>query len=106
MLKRLLFLLALTSASLSAQQGDQKDAPGEVQIPRVPPEKIPPSPVLSPAEALKSFKLQPGFRIELVADESLVHDPVAIAFDADGRIWVAEMTGYMKDYEGNGERDP
>lgn len=106
MLKRLFLLLALTGSLVHAQQGDQKDAPGEVQRDRVPPEKIPPSPVLSPAEALKSFKLQPGFRIELVADDSLVHDPVAIAFDADGRIWVAEMSGYMQNYEGIGEDQP
>ncbi|MBA4147551.1 MAG: c-type cytochrome [Verrucomicrobia bacterium] len=106
MLKRLLFLLALAGTTINAQQGDGKDAPGEVQVSRVPAEMIPPSPVLSSAEALKSFTLQPGFRIELVADEPLVRDPVAMAFDADGRIWVAEMSGYMQTYEGGGEDQP
>src|SRR5207245_772420 len=57
------------------------DPAGEKQVDRVPPERIPPAPPLKPADALKSFKLQPGFRIELVANEPLVHDPVAMAFD-------------------------
>jgi putative membrane-bound dehydrogenase-like protein len=49
---------------------------------------------LSPKEALKSFTVAPGFRIELVASEPDVMDPVAIAFDEDGRIYVAEMADY------------
>ena len=52
-----------------------------MQKPVVPPEKIPPAPVLSPQQAVKSFKLPPGFRLELVASEPLVQDPVQIVFD-------------------------
>ena len=51
----------LTGLSLLAQQGDEG---GETQTPRVPKEMIPPAPPLAPDQALKSFKLQPGFRIE------------------------------------------
>src|ERR1700694_2751299 len=49
---------------------------------------------LTPAEAVKQFKVAPGLRIELVASEPLVQSPVAIAFDADGRLWVVEMPDY------------
>src|SRR6185503_11454206 len=49
---------------------------------------------LSPKEALKSFTVAPGFRIELVASEPDVMDPVAMAFDEDGRLYVAEMADY------------
>lgn len=42
-----------------------------------------------PAE-LQEFQVQAGFRVELVAAEPLVFDPVAIAFDGDGRLFVAE----------------
>ncbi len=49
---------------------------------------------LSPQQALDSFKLEPGLRIELVAAEPDVIDPVAIAFDIRGRIFVAEMRDY------------
>lgn len=49
---------------------------------------------LKPEESLKRFQLEPGFRIELVASEPYVADPVAMAFDARGRIFVCEIHGY------------
>jgi putative membrane-bound dehydrogenase-like protein len=55
-------------------------------FPRVPP--------LSPAEAAKSFRVLHGFRMELVAAEPLVTDPVAMAFDEHGRAYVCEMIDY------------
>jgi putative membrane-bound dehydrogenase-like protein len=48
----------------------------------------------SPKEELATFKVPKGFRVELVASEPEVVDPVAIAFDEDGRLFVAEMRGY------------
>jgi len=48
----------------------------------------------SAAEQLKTFQVEPGFRLELVAAEPLVKDPVAIAFDAQGRMFVAEYGDY------------
>src|SRR4051794_25453237 len=42
--------------------------------------QAPPAPALSPEEALKTFTLAPGFRIEVVAAEPLIQDPVVIAF--------------------------
>src|SRR5262249_31787916 len=45
-------------------------------------------------EALKTFHLVSGFRIELVAHEPDVQDPVALAWDARGRMWVVEMPDY------------
>src|SRR5438309_406138 len=86
------FLATLVGLNLWAQQGDKGS---ETQTPRVPRELIPPAPPLPPERALKSFQIQPGFRIELVAAEPLVHDPIQIAFDPDGRLWVLEMRGYM-----------
>src|SRR6185295_7115349 len=49
---------------------------------------------LSPEEELRSFHLPAAFRIELVAAEPDVRDPVALAWDAGGRLWVAEMADY------------
>ena len=66
-----------------------------------------PSPPLSPSEALKSLELaDPELKIELVAAEPLVQDPVAISFDEGGRLWVVEMIGFMQDIDGSGENDP
>src|SRR6185503_21230206 len=71
---------------------------------------------LSPKEALKTFTVAPGFRIDLVASEPDVMDPVAMAFDEDGRIFVAEMADYplgppsgrirlLEDTDGDGKID-
>ena len=61
---------------------------------------------LSPEEALKSFRLPPGFRIELVASEPMIEAPVAISFDEQGRMFVVEMRGYMRDMDGTTEKEP
>ncbi|MEX2299301.1 MAG: PVC-type heme-binding CxxCH protein [Bryobacterales bacterium] len=50
-----------------------------------------------PKEALKTFQLPEGFRIELVAAEPNVVDPVAMAFDEQGRLLVVEMSDYPLD---------
>jgi putative membrane-bound dehydrogenase-like protein len=53
----------------------------------------PSSPVL-PGESIRHLELHPDLRIELVACEPDVIDPVALAFDEHGRLWVAEMSDY------------
>jgi putative membrane-bound dehydrogenase-like protein len=58
---------------------------------------------LAPRDELRTFHLPPGFRIELVASEPNVVDPVAIAFDEDGRMFVAEMPGYPNAGVGTGD---
>ena len=49
-----------------------------------------------PAEALKTFTVAPGFKIEQVAAEPLVNSPVAMEFDENGRLFVCEMRGYSE----------
>ena len=62
------------------------------------------TPVLSPAEEQKTFQLEKGLKIQLVAAEPMVEDPVVINFDEDGRMWVVEMRGYMPDIEATNEK--
>ena len=57
-----------------------------IQLPRVPANE--------PKAALKAFKMQPGFHVELVAAEPLVRDPVAVDFDENGRMYVIELPPY------------
>jgi mono/diheme cytochrome c family protein len=64
------------------------------------------SPPLAPADALKTFTLPPGYRLELVASEPMVGDPVWMDMDPDGRLWVVEMRGYMPTFDGKGEDAP
>jgi putative membrane-bound dehydrogenase-like protein len=54
-----------------------------------------PSP-MSPQEALAALKLPPGFRATLFAAEPDVQNPVAMAWDARGRMWVAENYTYAE----------
>src|SRR6478735_11381659 len=54
-------------------------------------------------EALKSFALEPGFKIELLAAEPLVSDPVDMEIDEYGRLYVVEMHGYPLDKSGSGK---
>ena len=52
---------------------------------------------LEPAQALESFQIIEGFRLETVAAEPEVVDPVESAFDENGDLWVAEMLDYPFD---------
>ncbi|MGH9372481.1 MAG: PVC-type heme-binding CxxCH protein, partial [Vicinamibacterales bacterium] len=61
---------------------------------------------LSPQEALESFELEPGYRVELAAAEPLIRDPVAIAFDERGRLYVVENRGYPGPLEGEPQPAP
>jgi mono/diheme cytochrome c family protein/glucose/arabinose dehydrogenase len=91
------------SAATQAQQGDRT---GEIQ-PTLPETfDRPVSPARSAEEQLQSFALSSGFKIELVASEPLIEDPVAMSFDASGRLWVVEMRGYMNDIDGSDETRP
>jgi len=56
--------------------------------------RAPHKPPYEPRQALETFQLAPGFRIELAAAEPAIEDPVAMAFDERGRIFVAEMPDY------------
>lgn len=56
--------------------------------------------------SLDSYKIEEGFELEVIAAEPLLEAPVAIDFDAKGRIWVAQMPGYMNDIQGSGEDEP
>ena len=103
MTSRYLFLGLFAAATALGQQGDRQ---GEQQSVRVPAANIPPAPALSPEEALRTFRLQPGFRIELVAGDPLVETPVAMTFDPDGALWVVEMRGFMPNLDGLGENEP
>ena len=57
-------------------------------------------PPYEPQDALATFVIEPGFRIELFAAEPLIQSPAAMEFDEDGRIYVAEATGYPLNTEG------
>jgi mono/diheme cytochrome c family protein/glucose/arabinose dehydrogenase len=73
------------------------------------PASIIPSPsteILSPEESMKTMHLPEGYHLELVASEPIIQEPVAIVWDGNGRMYVAEMRSYMQDIDGTDENLP
>lgn len=64
---------------------------------------VPDFPPLSPEDALKSIHVPEGFKVELVACEPNVIDPIAIDWDLAGRLWVVEMADYPSGMDNNGK---
>ena len=61
--------------------------------PSMPPAQLPP-------QSLSSIQTKPGLKVELVAAEPTVIDPVAIDWGADGKLWVVEMRDYPMGMDG------
>lgn len=58
---------------------------------------------VEPVDALSTFELEPGYKIELIAAEPLVSDPVDMEIDEYGRLYVVELHGYPLDKSGKGK---
>ena len=54
------------------------------------------TPLLKPAEALKAITVPKGFRVQLSAAEPMVQQPIDMAWDARGRLWIAECYTYAE----------
>lgn len=100
----LIALITALSATLSAQNGDKKEKNPNLLSSENWKQWAPdPVPVLSPEESLKAFKVADGFKVELVAAEPLIKDPVFAEWDSEGRLWVCEFNTYMIDLDGSDE---
>ncbi len=60
---------------------------------------------LSPKDEQARFILPPGYHLELVMSEPQIISPGAIAFDGDGRMFVAELRSYMLDADATAEKE-
>ena len=78
-----LLLLALPCALLADFPKVYNSDPGDAQPP-------------TPQQALAKLKLPEGFQATLFAAEPDVQNPVAMAWDAKGRMWVAENYTYAE----------
>lgn len=63
-------------------------------------------PFLSVEESLKTFHLPEGYRLEPVLTDPVIAEPVAAAFDGNGRLYVVEMRTYMQDADATDENKP
>lgn len=100
----LLSLLSLTLFVLSCEE--KKKVYSDIIYKKPPLVKIPKADFLSPEESLKTMHLPEGYRIEIVASEPMINEPVAMEWDANGKLYVAEMLTYMQDIDGTDEQKP
>src|SRR5262245_53550896 len=84
----LLVLLLLPTAALTQEQEKYAMEPGPK----------------SPEESLKCMQPRPGFKVELMACEPAVMDPIAFAFGPDGKLWVVEMGDYPLGVDGKDKK--
>jgi putative heme-binding domain-containing protein len=99
----LLFLLPFsvcadvcTTAAVFAQDRSGALAPiphGQDRAPNAP---------RSPDEAASAMTVPPGFRVEVVAAEPDIVNPVAMTFDERGRVWLTESLEYPRRKPGPG----
>lgn len=61
---------------------------------------------LSPEQSLAKFIVPEGYHVELVASEPMITEPVAIAWDGNAKMYVAQMETYTQDTDGTGTKDP
>ncbi len=99
-------LAALLALSLPAALAASDKSSGAMDIDPPPAVNNIPAPHLTVAEALSSFEIEKGFAVGAIISEPAIIDPVAMAIDEDGRLFVVEMRGYMLDTEGKGEDSP
>src|SRR3954465_538986 len=80
--------LVCISATLLAATTEKKEPGSEYKLERVPP--------MTPQQSLASTEVAPGFRMELVASEPQVIDPVAVSTDENGKMYAVEMRDYSE----------
>ncbi|WP_420147486.1 DUF7133 domain-containing protein [Spirosoma sp.] len=106
-IKPSLLVACLWAITLAAPQcsSPSKSTSGH-DFSRVVQDTNPPVEPLSPEASIQKIQLPPGYHVELVASEPMVQEPVAIAWDGNGRMYVAEMNTYMKDANATDEYAP
>jgi len=102
-MKRLALFLFALSSQLSAQDKIQTKttyakAYGETKNPVAvdPGKDLPRYPAVEPKDAIGTWQVKKGFKLQLAAHEPQVRDPIAICFDERGRMFVCEMNDYSE----------
>lgn len=102
-MKRLALLLFALCPSLAAQDkivtkttyakayGETKNA-----VAVDPGKDLPRYPAVEPKDAIGTWQVKKGFKLQLAAHEPQVRDPIAICFDERGRMFVCEMIDYSE----------
>ncbi|HUQ10741.1 MAG TPA: discoidin domain-containing protein [Steroidobacteraceae bacterium] len=95
-----LVLLAACSNPKAAPEA-RTEVPAEAAAAATPPIKA-----LSPQASIATMQMPGGYKLEPVLTEPDIAEPVMVAFDGNGRMYVAEMRTYMQDADATGEQEP
>lgn len=102
-MKRIALFLFALSPLLSAQdkivtKTTYAKAYGETKNPVAvdPAKDLPRYPAVEPKDAIGTWQVKKGFKLQLAAHEPQVRDPIAICFDERGRMFVCEMIDYSE----------
>lgn len=101
-----IFLAALTLAACNTQplNNSALPEPGFASPRKV--EMNPPHEPLPVDESIARFRLPKGYRLEIVAAEPMISEPVAIAWDGNGVMYVAQLETYMQTIDAQGQDEP
>src|SRR5690348_14995890 len=107
-LKHCTRLILSTGLVLAAACSNPKVAPQLPAAPAAAPAPAPPPLIkaLSPAASIETMQMPGGYQLEPVLTEPDIAEPVMVAFDGNGRMYVAEMRTYMQDADAKGEQEP
>ncbi|WP_395745749.1 PVC-type heme-binding CxxCH protein [Prosthecobacter sp.] len=99
----LLLLLALSSTLMAQADGIKTKttyakAYGETKnaVAVDPAKDLPRYPAVEPKDAIGTWQVKKGFKLQLAANEPQVRSPIAICFDENGRMFVCEMIDYSE----------
>ncbi|MBL9181395.1 MAG: c-type cytochrome [Verrucomicrobiaceae bacterium] len=102
-MKRIALFLFALCPSLFAQdkivtKTTYAKAYGETKNPVAvdPAKDLPRYPAVEPKDAIGTWQVKKGFKLQLAAHEPQVRDPIAICFDERGRMFVCEMIDYSE----------
>ncbi len=94
--------LSLAAPTFAAEnlkhQNSYSQAYGETKgtVALDPAKDLPRYPAVEPKDAIGTWKVKPGFKLELAVAEPNVRSPIAITFDENGRMFVCEMIDYSE----------
>ena len=102
-MKRITLILFALGSQLAAQDGIKTKttyakAYGETKNPVAvdPAKDLPRYPAVEPKDAIATWQVKKGFKLQLAAHEPQVRDPIALCFDERGRMFVCEMNDYSE----------
>ena len=85
--------------TMAATEENKEDS---IDLPPIAPFSLTP---LTPEQSLAAFHVPEGYHLELVASEPMITEPVAIAWDGNAKMYVAQMETYTQDADGTGTKE-